>query len=96
MKIKLSEVKKIPIDWSDEQKIRYVNDYVVRHTTYRFKCKESPYTPYSILMNGKSVCDLYALTTLLLLEVANVEVRYIDRKVSSGLLAWNMVKVKGK
>ncbi|AOT01775.1 hypothetical protein ESP131_16375 [Exiguobacterium sp. U13-1] len=88
-------VKKIPVDWSDEQKIRYVNDYVVRHTTYRLKSKESPYTPYSILMNGEGVCDGYALTTLLLLEAAGVEVRYIDGKVSSGLHAWNMVKAKG-
>lgn len=89
-------VEKIPVDWSDEQKIRYVNDYVVRHTTYRLKSKESPYLPYSILMNGEGVCDGYALTTLLLLEAAGVEIRYIDGKVSSGLHAWNMVKVKGK
>lgn len=88
-------VRRIPENWSDEKKIRYVNDYVVRHTAYNLKSKNSPYTPYSILMDGEGVCDGYALTTLLLLEAAKVDVRYVVGKASGGLHAWNMVKIKG-
>ena len=88
-------VRRIPENWSDEKKVRYVNDYVVRHTAYNLKSKNSPYTPYSILMDREGVCDGYALTTLLLLEAAKVDVRYVVGKATGELHAWNMVKLNG-
>lgn len=89
-------VQKIPNDWSDDKKVRYVNDYIVRHTTYKLKSKESPYTPYSILFNGEGVCEGYALTAYLLLQAAGVDIRYISGHAGGGLHAWNMVKLEGQ
>lgn len=89
-------VQKIPKNWSDYKKVRYINDYIVRHTAYRLKSKESPYTPYSILFNREGVCEGYALTAYLLLQAADVEVRYISGKAGGGGHAWNMVKLKGE
>lgn len=89
-------VQKIPKKWSDDKKVRYVNDYIVRHTAYKLKSKESPYTPYSILFNREGVCEGYALTTYLLLKSADIEVRYIAGHAGGGLHAWNMVKLKGQ
>lgn len=89
-------LQKIPKNWSDDKKVRYVNDYIVRHTAYKLKSKESPYTPYSILFNREGVCEGYALTTYLLLKSADIEVRYIAGHAGGGLHAWNMVKLKGQ
>lgn len=89
-------VQKIPKNWADDKKVRYVNDYIVRHTAYNLKSKESPYTPYSILFNGEGVCEGYALTAYLLLQAAGVEIRYISGHADGGLHAWNMVKLEGK
>jgi len=89
-------VQKMPKNWSDDKKVRYVNDYIVRHTAYKLKSKESPYTPYSILFNREGVCEGYALTAYLLLRAADVEVRYIAGHAGGGLHAWNMVKLKGE
>lgn len=88
-------VQKIPKNWSDYKKVRYINDYIVRQTAYKLKSKESPYTPYSILFNREGVCEGYALTAYLLLQAADVEVRYISGKAGGGLHAWNLVKLKG-
>ena len=52
--------QKMPENWSDYQKVRYVNEYIVRHTAYQLKTTESPYTPYSILFNQEGVCEGYA------------------------------------
>lgn len=89
-------VQKMPKNWSDDKKVRYVNDYIVRHTAYKLKSKESPYTPYSILFNREGVCEGYALTAYLLLKAADVEIRYISGHADGGLHAWNMVKLKEK
>ncbi|MDI3236407.1 transglutaminase domain-containing protein [Exiguobacterium antarcticum] len=87
-------VQKIPKNWSDHKKVRYINDYIVRHTAYKLKSEESPYTPYSILFNREGVCEGYALTAYLLLQAADVQVRYISGKADGGGHAWNMVKLK--
>lgn len=88
-------VRKIPKNWSDYKKVRYINNYIVRHTAYKLKSKESAYTPYSILFNREGVCEGYSLTVYLLLQAADVEVRYISGKAGGGLHAWNLVKLKG-
>lgn len=89
-------VQEMPIGLNDFEKVKYVNDFVVLNTAYNLESAASPYTPYSILFNGEGVCEGYALTTLLLLEAAGVETRYISGKVETGLHAWNLVKLDGE
>ena len=89
-------VQEMPIGLNDFEKVKYVNDFVVLNTAYNLESAASPYTPYSILFNGEGVCEGYALTTLLLLEAAGVETRYISGEVETGLHAWNLVKLDGE
>ena len=94
---RVSEViRDMPRDLDEVGKVKYVNDYVVSHTAYNLDSQASPYTPYSILFNGEGVCEGYALTTLLLLEAAGIEARYISGEVASGLHAWNRVRVNNE
>ena len=78
------------------EKVKYINDFVVLNTAYNLESVASPYTPYSILMNQEGVCEGYALTTLLLLEAAGVNARYISGEAGEGLHAWNLVQVDGE
>lgn len=89
-------IQEMPIGLNDFEKVKYVNDFVVLNTAYNLESAASPYTPYSILFNGEGVCEGYALTTLLLLEAAGVETRYISGEVETGLHAWNLVKLDGE
>jgi transglutaminase-like putative cysteine protease len=89
-------IRDMPRDLDEVGKVKYVNDYVVSHTAYNLDSLASPYTPYSILFNGEGVCEGYALTTLLLLEAAGIEARYISGEVASGLHAWNLVRVNNE
>lgn len=87
----------VPDGLTDAEKVKYVNDYLVKHTKYNLESEESPYTPYSILMNGEGVCEGYALSALLLLRELDVEVKYISGEaVPGGLHAWNLVKLDGE
>lgn len=88
-------VAEMPVGLNDFEKVKYINDYVVLNTAYNLDSQASPYTPYSILFNGEGVCEGYALTTLLLLEAAGVEAKYISGEVQTGLHAWNLVKLDG-
>ena len=89
-------IRDMPRDLDEVGKVKYVNDYVVSNTAYNLDSLASPYTPYSILFNGEGVCEGYALTTLLLLEAAGIEARYISGEVASGLHAWNLVRVNNE
>ncbi|TCI57427.1 hypothetical protein EVJ24_01215 [Exiguobacterium sp. SH1S21] len=88
-------VTEMPSGLNDYEKVKYVNDYVVLNTAYNLDSVASPFTPYSILFNGEGVCEGYALTTLLLLEAAGVEARYISGEARTELHAWNLVKLDG-
>lgn len=88
-------VAEMPVGLNDFEKVKYINDYVVLNTAYNLESQASPYTPYSILFNGEGVCEGYALTTLLLLEAAGVEARYISGEAGTALHAWNLVKLDG-
>ncbi len=88
-------IAEMPDGLDDYEKVKYINDYVVLNTAYKLDSQASPYTPYSILFNGEGVCEGYALTTLLLLEAAGVEARYIFGEAGTELHAWNLVKLDG-
>ena len=85
----------IPSTATDIEKIKFVNDYLVKHTKYTAESTASPHTPFSVLMNGEGVCEGYALAALLMLEALDVEVKYVVGD-AGGPHAWNLVKVEGE
>lgn len=81
---------------SDVEKIKAVNDYVVTHTTYsKTGTKTTPHSPYTIISEGKGVCQAYALLTYRLLEEAGIENMYVTGYAGEAH-AWNLVKVDGE
>lgn len=87
-------VEAMPSGLTDMEKVKYVNDYIVVNTKYNLDSKESPYTPYSILLQGEGVCEGYALAALLLFDELEIEAKYISGDaVPGGPHAWNLVKL---
>lgn len=85
---------------TDFEKVLAVNNYVVTHANYSFNTKTSPHHVYTLLNEGKGVCQAYALLTYRLLKEMGVEARYVTGKGygSNGLEdhAWNLVKIDGE
>ncbi|RIJ69383.1 transglutaminase domain-containing protein [Rummeliibacillus sp. POC4] len=94
-------VKKIVADiikpnMTDVEKVKAVNDYVVTHTDYsKTGTKTSPHSPYTIIKEGKGVCQAYALLTYRLLQEAGIENRYVTGYATESH-AWNLVKLDGQ
>lgn len=96
---------------TEEEKVRTINDFMVREYRYTFGDrgelsgdqhgtekigKYSVYSSFALLYEKGGVCDSKAKMFYRLAKEAGLEVIYITGNVSSGLHAWNMVKVDGK
>lgn len=98
------EVKKIAKSlkkpgMTDLDKVLAVNQYIVNKAVYTEKTKTSPHHAYTLLKDGKGVCQAYALLAYRLLTEMGVEARYV---VGIGVTedgsedhAWNSVKING-
>ena len=88
-------IQAVPEHASEAEKVKFVNDYLVVHTTYNTNSAANPHTPYSVLMNGEGVCEGYALAALLMFEALDVEAKYVVGD-AGGPHAWNLVQVDGQ
>lgn len=92
-------VKTLTSSWqglSNFAKVRAVNDYIVRQTAYTKQSATSEYSAYSVLVEGKGVCQGYALLALKMLRELGVETKYIVGYVGDVGHAWNLVKLDGQ
>jgi hypothetical protein len=86
---------------SDLEKELAIHEYVVKNTTYDFdnyineRVPEDSYTAYGTLINGKAVCQGYADTMKLLLNLAGIEAKVVVGYAKQPH-AWNMVKIDGE
>lgn len=81
---------------TDIEKIKAINDYIVTHTVYTEGGTDtSVHSPYTIISEGKGVCQAYALLAYRLLEKAGIENRYVTGWATVGH-AWNLIKLDGK
>lgn len=80
---------------SDFEKVKFVNDYIVKNTVYSADTTLSPHSAAAVLMEHKGVCQGYALLALKMLRELGVETLYITGEVNTGPHAWNLVKVNG-
>ncbi len=83
-------------EMSDFQKVKFVNDYIVKSTEYSEESTASPHSAYAVLQEHKGVCQGYALLALKMLQALGVETQYVVGEVYTGGHAWNLVKVDGK
>jgi hypothetical protein len=81
----------------DLAKVKYVNDWISKQTTYSKTGKNSTHAIYALFNDQKAVCQAYALATYRILKQAGVDVHYVIGVGGSGSKkeghAWNVVKV---
>jgi hypothetical protein len=97
-------------EMTDEEKVRAINDFMVREYRYTYgdrgelsgdeKGKEklgkySVYSSFALLFGGGGVCNSKANMFYRLAKEAGLEVLYISGTGNGGNHAWNMVKVDG-
>ncbi|GEK33940.1 transglutaminase domain-containing protein [Kurthia sibirica] len=80
---------------SDYDKVKEVNDFIVRNTRYGGNSMER-YTAYGLMNNKYAVCQGYALVAYKMLEKLGLPVRYVVGTSMNQDHAWNKVKVDGK
>ncbi len=82
----------IEADWSDEEKLIYIHDYIVTHCQYDLTCEK--YTASDALVGGSAVCQGYALAFKDLANRVGIETEFVS---SDDLIhAWNLVVLNGK
>ena len=90
-------VQKVQSDWSDLEKVLFLNDYVASHYTYYYLENGQPgniYDAYQMLKYGTGVCQAYSLLMMALLRSCSIECSYVSSNSLNHM--WNMVKVDGK
>jgi len=87
---------------SDLQKELALHQYVVQNTAYDYvnykngTVPQDSSTAYGTLIKGKAVCQGYADTMKLLLNLAGIEASVITGTAGGENHAWNMVKIDGE
>lgn len=84
---------------SELEKEKFLHDYVVKNTKYDYEnfinntVPDDSYTPYGILVKKIGVCQGYAETMTLLLNMAGIECTTVVGKSQNQNHAWNKVKI---
>lgn len=94
--------QQIKPDMTQVEKVKAIHDYLVLHTAYDYKnyqkntIPSSSYSPEGVLLYGSGVCQGYAETFLLFMEVLEIPCQIIIGKGNGEAHAWNIVKIEGK
>jgi transglutaminase-like putative cysteine protease len=80
---------------SDFDKIKFVNDFIVQNTVYSTNTTNSPHSAYTVLAEGKGVCQGYALLAQKMLTKLGIESLYVVGEAGGVGHAWNLVKLNG-
>lgn len=80
---------------NDFEKIKFVNDFIVKNTVYSTETKGSPHSAYTALAEGKAVCQGYALLAQIMLTELGIDSLYVVGEAGGIGHAWNLVKLDG-
>lgn len=81
---------------TDFDKVKAVNDYIAKNTSYVQTKNGLEYNIYGSLINKKAVCQGYALAAYQLLKNLGVNVQYVTGYGNGLGHAWNKVRVNNK
>jgi hypothetical protein len=84
-----------PLSGSDYEKIKYVYEYVILNTEYDLQSADNQ-NICSVLLNGVSVCQGYALTVQYLLNQMGIACVTVAGEAGGDLHAWNLVWADGE
>lgn len=76
---------------TDEQKALVIHDYLVLHAEYDLNYKD--YTSYGVLMDGRGVCQSYALAYMYILNHLGIETHKAVRipHVNGSVQPWGIL-----
>lgn len=87
---------------SDYDAMVYIHDVICDSTTYDYEAVRDPsgnpasFSAYGALINGKCVCQGYALAFYRICKVLGFDVRFVSSDPEIGNHAWNLIKLDGK
>lgn len=84
-----------PLDGDDYSKIKYIYEYVILNTGYDLEAEDNQ-NICSVLLNGRSVCQGYALTVQYLLTRLGISCVTVSGRANNELHAWNLVWSNGE
>lgn len=78
---------------SEEEKVRAINDYLVKIFKYDDTYKSD--NAYDALISGKTICQGYAMTAYKMFKILGIDCRIVSGSKKDMSHAWNLVKVGG-
>lgn len=93
-------VARIDMTMSDLQKVKLVHDYLVQTVAYDEEALNEEtssrisFSPYGALVEGKAVCQGYALAFQLFMNRLNINSIFVSSEAMNH--AWNMVQIDGE
>lgn len=78
--------------WTDAEKVLYLHDYLAEHCEYDLTYKNN--NAYTALIDGKTVCQGYALAMCVLCRKLNIPCYAITSDALKHM--WNVVQIDGK
>jgi len=81
---------------SDYDKVKKVHDYLCNHITYTLNDRPEIYTAYGALVEGKAVCEGYAIAFQRLMEAMGIPCYIASGVVQGEDHAWNLVQLNGQ
>lgn len=79
---------------SYDEKISFVNQYLIDHTEYSNLSKPSPHSPVAIQLEGRGVCQAYSIFAYDLLNALGVPNYLLDGAANGEAHLWNVLKDK--
>lgn len=74
------------------EKISFVNQYLIDHTDYSDSSKPSPHSPVAIQLEGRGVCQAYAIFAYDLLNALGIPNYLLDGTANGEAHLWNVLK----
>lgn len=83
-------------NFSNIEKIKFVNDFIVKQTEYSDVTNGSPHSAYTVLVERKGVCQGYALLAQKMLTKLGIPSHYVVGEAGGNAHAWNLVQLDGQ